>query len=137
LCEQAQPGGRPVHHDCHRARRDVLECCGSSSNVFDYVHSEEKDREMFMFYRKKKLCSSRVHGSTEHHQLSKQFLKPSSFFRIGIMWSGIWKSKLNTRGLKLGVRGGFQPGSHSLLLDLLKSRSSFAPLGSKNSHFFK
>ncbi len=71
LCEPAQPGGRPgrqrlniclfdchrarscVVHDCHRARRDVLECCGSSSNVFDYVHSEKKDREMFIFYRKK------------------------------------------------------------------------------------
>ncbi len=31
-----------AHHDCRRARRDVLECCGSSSNVFDYVRSEKK-----------------------------------------------------------------------------------------------
>ncbi len=70
----AQLGGRPgrqwlniclfdcrsarscVHHDCRRARRAVLECCGSSSNVFDYVHSEKKDCKKFMFYCKKKLC---------------------------------------------------------------------------------
>ncbi len=50
------------------------------------------------------------------------------------MWSGIWKSQLNTRGLKVGVGGGFLPGSHSLIIGLLVSKQDRMIFSSYPTH---